>query len=135
MRLMLLEDSEITKRLFQRAAEEVGYEIDFATTLKEAKESFDSYDVIFADLTLPDSTAQETVDWLSTINKRVIVVTICDDPNIARRLGKMRIPCLHKSCMDSNVVRFALFWTEGLCEFEEQIQLATSQLIKALSRA
>jgi PAS domain S-box-containing protein len=86
MKLLLIEDTASDADIFVEFAsmsEEVNLHVDVAPTLAAAKSSLrnDTYDVIFTDLSLPDSFGMETVQYLARAHAHTPVVVLsglCD---------------------------------------------------------
>lgn len=120
--LLLVEDRPEFALLFQEVAKRANCDCVVVQTLAEAKEQvLDSHTAVFCDLHLPDCTVDEVIDWLAPLTIPVIVVTVDDDGEIARKLGQCRIPVLSKDGLTSLCLRNAIEWTKGHAHWTNQV--------------
>lgn len=83
--VLLVEDNPSDVFLVREAlgGRRAGFDLIYAETLKEAREALSGsrhFEVVIGDLNLPDSSRDETLEFLSRLHLPVIVLNASDDP-------------------------------------------------------
>jgi len=85
--ILLAEDELIVRALAEKMLTGLGYTLSAAVDGKSALRAFEAdpakFDVVLADMFLPDMSAEELFQALKTIRPEVRFVLACDNPNLA----------------------------------------------------
>lgn len=103
IRVLLLEDNETDAFLVQTAlgGRAGGFQVDHVETLQQARNALSdsqTYNVIVGDLNLPDSSQNQTLEFLLRVREHlpVIVLNACDDPALTLQCATRGAVCYSK---------------------------------------
>jgi len=103
IRVLLVEDNESDAFLVRAALDgrDLGFEVLHVETLREARAALEgshAFDVIVGDLNLPDSSPENTVEFLLRVRKQlpVVVLNACDDPELVNKCDGSGLVCYSK---------------------------------------
>ncbi len=87
-RLLLVEDEESLARLLSGYLERLGYQVDSCSTAAGALDAFarEAYELVIADLTLPDMPGDEMLDRMGLVNPRPRFLVMTGYPAAGRAL-------------------------------------------------
>jgi DNA-binding response OmpR family regulator len=77
MRILLVEDEAAIRELWADTLRDLGYAVDLASTLDEAKICLAAraYDLVIADWRLPDGDGRVVADWAAALGGRALVAS------------------------------------------------------------
>ena len=77
MRILLVEDELAIQELWADTLRDLGYTVDLARTLSEAKDCFAAqvYDLVIADWRLPDGDGCIVADWAVALGGKAVVTS------------------------------------------------------------
>lgn len=133
MRLLIVEDGEVeTTLLTALFAGQSSVHIYIANTLARATELLPEANFVVLDLTLPDATPEESVEWLSTCGVPTIVYSSSWDKDIITKAAKAgAVNFLTKGTSADQIiaaVHFALAHEDLLFDKYEQRIAACAEL-------
>lgn len=120
-RVMLLEDDEILRRELEGQLRQGGYDVSIASTLSEARGQIlkESYDLVIADVRLPDGDGSELLQLLQGRQIRPIVIIISGHGSVS-----MAMECMRAGAFDYLIKPFTFEQLEvSLCRAAEFSQL------------
>ena len=77
MRILLVEDEPAIQELWADTLRNLGYAVDLASTLSEAKVCLGAqvYDLVIADWRLPDGDGRVVADWATALDGKAVVTS------------------------------------------------------------
>ncbi len=103
IRVLLVEDNESDAFLIRAGLgrDKNGFDVSLVETLREARDALSDsqhFDVVLADLNLPDSSSESTLEFLLRTSKQlpVLVLNSCDDPELVDRCAARGAVCYSK---------------------------------------
>jgi DNA-binding response OmpR family regulator len=77
MRILLVEDEPAIQELWAETLRDLGYAVDLASTLSEAKVCLGAqdYDLVITDWRLPDGDGRVVADWATALGGKALVAS------------------------------------------------------------
>jgi DNA-binding NarL/FixJ family response regulator len=103
IRVLLIEDNDSDAFLVRAALDgrNLGFEVSRVEMLHEAQAAlvdFHAFDMIIGDLNLPDSSPENTLEFLLQVHEHlpVVVLNACDDPDLTNKCARSGLVCYSK---------------------------------------
>ncbi len=100
MRILVVDDEQIIRKLLSEVLLEDEHQVSCALNGKEAVEKVreEKYDLIFSDVHMPEMNGLEAVKIIKMIDKKVVIVMMDSFPDVMSELAQEEgaITCIHK---------------------------------------
>ena len=129
MKILVVDDEEIIRRLLWDVLLDDGHEVACANNGREAviKVKQENFDIIFSDVHMPEMNGLEAVKIIRKLDKKVIIVMTDSFPDVMSVLAQEEgaITCIHKP-FELQEIRDIIREAEGENQGGEEIEISKS---------